>query len=143
MKRRKRLTFWSANEHDDSLVRNVISGRKTATAEALSQYYQPYGEFGDGGYEIGDFVEVYDPKHKLRCLIEILDVHTIKFGNIPERVWRGEGFSSDEEFRSCHIRCMQEHKLHDDFEFMIVHFKLVEEVNAPSLLSRADLTPEV
>ena len=32
MKRRKRLTFWSANEDDDSLVRNVIAGKKTATA---------------------------------------------------------------------------------------------------------------
>jgi hypothetical protein len=48
--------------------------------------------------------------------------------DIPERVWRGEGFGSAEEFRSCHIRCMKEHKLHDDFEFMVVHFKLIEEV---------------
>ena len=128
MKRRKRLTFWSANEQDDSLVRSVISGRKTVTAEALSEYYKPYGEFGDGGYEIGDFVEVYDAKKKLRCVIEILNVHTMKFGSIPESVWRGEGFSSAEEFRSCHIRCMEEHNLHDDFEFMIVHFKLIEEV---------------
>ena len=128
MKRRKRLTFWGANEHDDSLIRNVIGGRKTATAEALSQYYKPDGEFCDGGYEIGDSVEVYDLKKNLRCIIEILDVHTMRFGSIPERVWRGEGFRSDEEFRTCHIRCMKEHELNNDFEFMIVHFKLIEEV---------------
>ena len=55
-------------------------------------------------------------------------MHTMKFGSIPERVWRGEGFGSADEFRTCHIRCMKEHKLNDDFEFMIVHFKLIEEV---------------
>ena len=32
MQRRKRLTFWGANENDDSLPRAVIAERKTATA---------------------------------------------------------------------------------------------------------------
>lgn len=126
MNRRKRLTFWSANEDDDSLVRTVISGRKTATAAVASEYNLPYGEYGDGGYEVGDVVEVYDPKQRLRCLIEIVDVHPIKFGDVPEKVWRGETFSSADEFRECHVRCMPDYELHDDFEFMIVHFRLIE-----------------
>ena len=53
-------------------------------------------------------------------------MHTMKFNDIPEKVWRGETFSSAEEFRECHIRCMPEYDLNDEFEFMIVHFKLVE-----------------
>ena len=126
MNRRKRLTFWSANEDDDSLVRTVISGRKTATAAVAIEYNLPYGEYGDGGYEVGDIVDVYAPKQRLRCLIEIVDVHPIKFGDVPEKVWRGETFSSADEFRECHVRCMPDYELHDEFEFMIVHFRLIE-----------------
>jgi len=132
MKRRKRLTFWSANEDDDSLVRNVIAGKKTATATIASEYNNSYGEYGDGGLVVDDIVEVYDPKKNLRCLIKVTDVHPIKFGDIPERVWRGETFNSAQEFRECHIRCLPEYDLHDDFEFMIMHFELIEVIKDPS-----------
>lgn len=47
MERRKRQQFWGKDEDDDSLVRNVIAGRKTATASVASEYGIPYGEFGD------------------------------------------------------------------------------------------------
>ena len=130
MNRRKRLTFWGANESDDSLPRKVIAGQKTVTSEALADYHKPYGEFGDGGYEIGDIVEVYDLKGNLRCLIRVTDVFPIKFGAIPERVWRGEGFSSAEEYRKCHIRCMPDRELHDEFELMTLHFELVNEIKS-------------
>lgn len=126
MKRRKRLTFWGRDADDDSLALNVIAGRKTATAGVASEYGTPYGEYGDGGYRVGDVVEVYDLRMRLRCLIKITDVYPIKFGSVPERVWRGEDFQSEEEFREVHIRCMPTYQLHDDFEFMIVHFQLHE-----------------
>ena len=45
--RRKRLTFWGANENDASLPRSVMDGRKTVTADTVEDYYKPYGEFGD------------------------------------------------------------------------------------------------
>ena len=126
MNRRKRLTFWHANKDDDRLVRSVISGKKTATATPASEYYDSYGEYGDGGLEVDDVVEVYDPKQVLRCLIKITDVHLIKFGAIPERVWKGETFSSAEEFRECHRRCNPDVEFHGDYEYMITHFELVE-----------------
>lgn len=128
MKRRKRVTFWGANEDDDSLPRSVMEGRKTVTSEVLEDYYKSYGEYGDGGYEEGDVVEVYDLRKNLRCMIKVTKVYPIKFGNIPEEVWRGETFSSAEEYRECHIRCMPDHHLHDDFEFMTLHFELIEEM---------------
>lgn len=137
MNRRKRLTFWSANEDDDSLVRNVIAGKKTATEGVASEYHIPYGEYGDGGYEVGDIVEVYDPKQRLRSLIEIKKVYPIKFGHIPERVWREETFSSEKEFKECHIKCMPDYDLHDDFEFMIIHFGLVEGFEDPNKAEQA------
>ena len=35
MNRRKRLTFWGANENDDSLPQSVMDGRKTVTADTV------------------------------------------------------------------------------------------------------------
>lgn len=130
MDRRKRLTFWGADENDDSLPRSVLEGRKTVTADTLESYYTPYGEYGDGSYAAGDLIEVYDLKHNLRCIIRATKVCHIKFGHIPEEVWRGETFSSAQEFRECHIRCLPQHDLHDDVEFVTLHFELVETIAA-------------
>jgi uncharacterized protein YhfF len=129
MTRRKRLTFWGADENDDSLARSVIEGRKTVTADTVDSYYKPYGEYGDGSYAVGDVIEVYDLKKNLRCIIKATKVYNIKFGNIPEEVWRGEAFSSAQEFREVHIKCLPEYDLHDDFEFVTLHFELVEVID--------------
>lgn len=126
MDRRKRLTFWSANEDDDSLVRSVMDGRKTVTADTVEDYYKPHGEYGDGSYEPGDLIEVYDPRQRLRCIIRATKVYRVKFGDVPEEVWRGETFTSATEFRECHIRCMPDRHLHDEFELVTLHFELVE-----------------
>lgn len=128
--RRKRLTFWGADENDDSLPRAVMAGRKTVTADTVEDYYQPYGEYGDGSYEAGDLIEVYDLKQRLRCLIRATKVYTIRFGDIPEEVWRGEGFASAREFQEVHIRCLPQYQLHDDFAFVTLHFELVEVIAA-------------
>ena len=141
MKRRKRIQFWGKDENDDSLTRNVIAGRKTATASVASEFGFRYSEYGDGGYEKGDIVEVYDLKNRLRCLIKITDVHPVRFGNVPERVWKGEDFLSEQEFRDVHIRCMPGYRLHDDFEFMITHFELVEVVMEHAPNQSPELTP--
>jgi len=126
--RRKRLTFWGADEHDDSLPRSVISGRKTVTADMVEAYYQPYGEYGDGSYAAGDLIEVYDQQRRLRCLIRATKVYNIRFGDVPEEVWRGEAFGSAEEFREVHVRALAPLVLHDDFELVTLHFELVEVV---------------
>lgn len=123
---RKRLTFWGADDSDDSLVHSVMDGRKTVTAETVVDYHKPYGEYGDGGYAPGDLIEVYDLKHRLRCVIRATKVYTIEFGKVPEEVWRGETFSSADEFRECHIRCMPDVVLHEHFELVTLHFELVE-----------------
>jgi uncharacterized protein YhfF len=124
--RRKRLTFWGADENDDSLPRAVMAGCKTVTADTVEDYYKPYGEYGDGGYEAGDLIEVYDLKQRLRCLIRATKVQRIRFGDIPEEVWRGETFASAQEFQEVHIRCLPQYELHDDFEFVTLLFELVE-----------------
>jgi uncharacterized protein YhfF len=130
MNGRKRLTFWGADENDDSLPRSVIEGRKTVTADTVEDYYKPYGEYGDGGYAVGDIIEVYDLKRNLRCLIRATKVYNIKFGHIPEEVWKGEAFASAEEFQDCHRCCLPDYELHDDFELVTLHFELVEVTKA-------------
>ena len=89
MDRRKRLTFYGVDDDDDSLVRDVIAGHKTVTADTVEDYYKPYDEYGDGSYAPGDLIEVYDRRRRLRCLIRATQVDTIRFGNVPEDVWRG------------------------------------------------------
>jgi len=130
MNRLKRLTFWGADENDDSLPRAVIAGRKTVTADTVDDYYKPYGEYGDGSYAAGDLIEVYDLKQRLRCLIRATKVQHIRFGEIPEDVWRGEGFASAREFQEVHVRCLPQYELHEDFEFVTLHFELAEVVLA-------------
>ena len=125
MTRLKRLTFWGAHAHDDSLVRSVIEGRKTVTADTVDAYYQSYGEYGDGSYASGDLIEVYDLQRRPRCIIRATKVCNIKFGAVPESVWRGETFSSAEEFRQVHIAALAPIELHDDFELVTLHFELV------------------
>lgn len=124
----KRLTFWSAHADDDSLVQAVIAGRKTVTADTVADYHAGYGELGDGGYVAGDLIEVYDGRRRLRCTIRATKVEVIRFGDIPEAVWRGETFGSAEEFRDVHRQCMPHLDLHDDFELVALHFELVDVV---------------
>jgi len=130
MTTRKKLTFWGANEDDDQLVREVIAGHKTVTADTVEDYYRGYGELGDGAYAPGDLIDVYDLKRDLRCVIRATKVYHIRFGDIPEEVWRGETFSSAKEFRQVHIAAMPHIDLHDDFELVTLHFALVEVVQA-------------
>ena len=133
--RRKRLTFWSAHADDDSLVQAVIAGRKTVTADTVEAYYQPYGEYGDGSYAAGDEIEVYDPRQRLRCIVRATKVEPIRFGHIPEAVWRGETFASADEFRQVHRDSLPHLDLHDDFVFVTLHFALLEVVQPFSTAS--------
>jgi uncharacterized protein YhfF len=126
MTTRKKLTFWGADADDDSLVHEVIAGRKTVTADTVEDYYKGYGELGDGGYVAGDIIDVFDLKGRLRCTIRATRVEVIRFGDIPEDVWRGETFASADEFREVHIRCLPHLDLHDAFEFVALHFELLE-----------------
>ncbi len=123
---RKRLTFWSADLDDDSLVRAVIAGRKTVTADLVEDYYRGYGELGDGGYAEGDLIDVFDPRRRLRCTIRATRVQRFRFGAVPEDVWRGEGFDGARAFQDCHVACMPDRRLLDATGFVALHFELVE-----------------
>jgi uncharacterized protein YhfF len=130
MTKRKKLTFWGVDEDDDSLVLAVIAGCKTVTADTVEEYRKGYGELGDGNYLAGDVIDVFDLKGRPRCTIRATKVEVFRFGEIPEAVWRGETFASAEEFREVHVRCLPHLVLHDAFEFMALHFVLVDAAQA-------------
>jgi len=123
---RKKLSFRGAHADDDSLVLDVIAGRKTVSADTVEDYYKGYGELGDGGYAAGDLIDVPDLRGRMRCTIRATEVRIIRFGDIPVDVWRGETFASADEFREVQIRCLPHLDLHDDVAFVTLHFELVE-----------------
>lgn len=124
MNRRKRTQFWGAHEDDDSLVLEILGGHKTATVCKADEYYTATGEFDDGCMEVGDLVDVFDLKGRLRCTIRITDVYPVRFGDIPEKLWRGECCTSAEHFREVHRKCWPQYRLTDDFEMIATHFEL-------------------
>ena len=126
--RRKRTQFWSANSDDDSLVREVLSGRKTATVCKADEYHVPMNTYDDGGMEVGDLVDVYDQRGRFRCVIRVTEVYPVEFGAVPEKLWRAECCESAEHFRDVHRCCWPDDDLSDTFEMIATHFELVQKV---------------
>lgn len=126
MNRRKRMQFWGRDENDDSLVLEIENEAKTATVCKADEYHLPEGDYDDGGWEVGDLVDVYDLKGQLRCLVRVTEVYPVRFGAIPEKLWRGEACRSEEHFRQAHRECWPHYDLNEDFELMATHFVLVE-----------------
>lgn len=126
MNRRKRTQFWGAHVDDDRLLQEILSGHKTATVCKADEYYTAMNEFDDGCMNVGDLIDVYDLRGKPRFVIRITEVYPVKFGDIPEKLWRGECCTSAEHFREEHRACWPTYALTDDFEMMATHFVLVE-----------------
>jgi len=120
------MQFWGSSPEDDSLVVQVLEGKKSATCCKADEYDLPDGEYDDGGGQVGDLVEVYDLQERLRCVVRITDVYPVRFGDIPEKLWKAEACESAEHFREAHRACWPEYDLTDDFEMMATHFELVE-----------------
>lgn len=101
----KRIQFWGEDENDDSLVVEIIEGKKIATVSKANEFYESDGEFDDGGLEVGDIVDVYDLKQRLRCRIRITEVYPVLFGSIPKKLWIGEVCRNAEHFQEAHWHC--------------------------------------
>ena len=129
MQRRKRMQFWGEDERDDSLVREVLRGEKTATVCKADEYHLPEGEYDDGDQQVGELVEIYDLRQRLRCIVRITEVYNVRFGDIPEKLWRAEACRNAEHFREAHRHCWPHHDLTPEFELTATHFALIEIVN--------------
>lgn len=130
MNRRKRTPFWGKDKNDDFLIQQIIKGKKTATACPDHLYRVPDGDFDDGGYEVGDIVDVYDLKERLRCVIRITEVYETKFGEIPNKLWRGECNRDANDFQNEHLACWSEFDMTNEFPIVANHFELLEVIHA-------------
>lgn len=126
MQRSKRIQFWGRDVDDDQLLKQALDGTKTATAGLARDWHVPSGDYDDGGYVAGDIVEVYDLHGCLRCLIRITEVYETTFGCIPEKLWRGEGCISAEDFQRGHRACWSDDTLTDETRIIGCHFELVK-----------------
>ena len=120
------MQFWGENEEDDSLVLEIERGEKTATVCKYDEYKKSDGEYDDGDWQVDELVEVYDLKKNLRCLIKITEVYRVNWSNIPEKLWRGEACSSEDQFKKGHLYCWPEYQIDENFEMMATHFSLVQ-----------------
>jgi uncharacterized protein YhfF len=107
----------------------ILRGEKTATVCKADEYDLPEGEYDDGGWQVDDLVDVYDLKGNNRCQIRITEVYPVSFGDIPEKLWRGEACRSVVHFQDAHRLCWPDYDLSPDFPLMATHFELVSEIN--------------
>ena len=95
-RRRRRIRFVS-----DGLVREIIGGVKTASVTRLGEVDLIEDEFDDV-LLVGEEYDVFDSNGARRATIRVLAMELCTWGDLPERLWRGEGDSSADEFRRNH-----------------------------------------
>lgn len=92
--RRKRIQFG-----ENHFIEQILAGRKTVTLCPAEDYDQPWGEYSDGGWQVGDEVEVYDATGCWRGLIVVTQVQPIPFGEAATTLWYEDGYNSQADFR--------------------------------------------
>ena len=125
--RPKRTQFWGVHIDDDSLVIKVLSGEKTATVCKADEYLSVSGEFDDGDMQVDDVIDVHDLRGNFRCTIRITEVYPVRFGHIPEKLWRAECCKSEDHFRDVHRKAWSSEQIDDGFEMIATHFRLSDD----------------
>jgi uncharacterized protein YhfF len=105
----------------DSLVQQVIEGRKTASVVSLEEVDVAEDEYNDA-LVVGQYYDVYDSTRIKRATIRIVAMELCRWDSIPERLWRGETNVSAQEFRDDHQDYFNNPR--DDFEFVAYYFEL-------------------
>ena len=103
----------------DTLVDQIIEGRKTASVAELGEVDVAEDEYNDA-LVVGRHYDVYDSKLERRGTIRIIAMELCRWNSIPERLWRGETNLSADEFRSDHEEYFGVPG--DDFEFVAYYF---------------------
>jgi len=117
-RKNRRIQFES-----DNLVRQVMSGEKTASVVRLGEVDISNGEYDDP-LVVGEYYDVYDSTLEVRATILIVGMELCRWDDIPERLWRGEANSSADEFRADHITYFG--NTGPDLEFVAYYFNLVK-----------------
>ena len=126
MTKNRKAQFWGEDKNDDHLVLQIIDGKKTATCCPTQYFDQADGKFHDGGYNIGDLVEVYDLKGNLRCLIKINEKYETTLGDFPDMLWQGECCKNAKEFQDEHFKCWKQLNVTKNTKITATHFELLK-----------------
>lgn len=124
MERFKRIQFGSNPMGHDDFVLKIIAGQKTVTLCPAEYYNQSSGEYNDGGWQITDNVEVYDLLGQKRCLIEIIDLKPVNFGEAVNTLWQADGYVSSEAFLQDYHQAWP--TVHNNFALIALYFRLIE-----------------
>ncbi len=108
----------------DSLVEQIIAGKKTASVVRLGEVDLSDGEFDDP-LVVGEYYDVYDSHLEVRATIRIIAMELCRWDNIPERLWRGETNNNAEEFRQDHLYYFN--NIQPDLEFVAFYFELLQD----------------
>lgn len=106
----------------DSLVEQIVEGRKTASVVRLGEV-----DVSDGDYDdplvVGEYYNVYDSSLVVRATIRVIGMELCTWDNIPERLWRGETNVSADEFRQDHLDYFENPE--PDYEFVAYYFEQI------------------
>ena len=108
----------------DSLVGQIVEGRKTASVVRLGEV-----DIAEGAHDdplvVGEYYDVYNSHLERRATIRITAMELCRWDNIPERLWRGETNNNAEEFRQDHLYFFD--TVTPDLEFVAFYFELVKD----------------
>jgi len=108
----------------DSLVQQIVEGRKTASVVRLGEVDISEGDYDDP-LVVGEYYDVYDSKLNPRATIRITAMELCRWDNIPERLWKGETNQNADEFRQDHLYFFQ--SVTPDLEFVAFYFELIKD----------------
>ena len=106
----------------DRLVAQILEGRKTASVATLDEVDVDEDEYNHA-LVVGQVYDVHYCDLRKACTIRIVGMELCRWGDIPERLWKGETNTSAQEFRDDHIDYFNGPG--DDFEFVAYYFELV------------------
>ena len=86
----------------DTLVQQIVDGRKTASVARLGEVDIANGDYDDP-LVVGEYYDVYDSSLTVRTIIRITGMELCRWENIPERLWRGETNLDADGFRQDHL----------------------------------------
>lgn len=113
----------------ERLIRQILSGEKTATA-CPRALYSP-AEIKQLYESAGHRVTVIDKTGRPRCTILQTEVFETRFGAPHPKLFRGEGFTTPEEFKQAHLHvwdgllAQSKVKLSDNTRLLVEVFKLL------------------
>ncbi|MBD3367190.1 MAG: GNAT family N-acetyltransferase [Candidatus Eisenbacteria bacterium] len=121
-RRRRRLRFVS-----DDLVDQIVRGTKTASICRLGEVDLIEDVFDDPLF-VGEAYDVFDMNGARRTTVRVLGMELARWDDIPERLWRGEGNRSVDEFREDHVGYLEDPG--PDTEFVAYYFTVVPAADA-------------